>query len=125
MKIRSPRSEINVKNKYYFYDTGIRNGIINNFNKLDSRDDVGALFENFVIAERLKKHKYLRTFTNLYFWRTYSNGEIDLIEESQGEILSFEIKWNKIVKPPKLFFETYKNSTFEVITKENYLDFVI
>ncbi|MGC9100679.1 MAG: DUF4143 domain-containing protein [Caldisericum sp.] len=70
------RSEISGKNKYYFYDTGVRNGIINNFNRLYSRNDVGALLENCIIAEILKKTKIHETFTNLYFWRTYTKGKL-------------------------------------------------
>ncbi len=122
---RNLRSEINSKNKYYFYDTGIRNGIINNFNKLGSRDDLGALFESFAIIERLKKLRYNRIFSNLYFWRTYEGKEIDLVEEAEGKLFAYEFKWNKQGKLPNLFLETYKESTFRAISKDNYLDFIV
>jgi predicted AAA+ superfamily ATPase len=123
---RNLREEINTKYKYYFYDTGIRNGIINNFNGLSERSDVGELFENFVIAERVKKLKYEREFSNIYFWRIYSGGEIDLVGERGGELLAFEITWDKAKKrPPHRFLETYRNSKFSVINRENFWDFIL
>lgn len=122
---RNLRSEISHKNKYYFYDVGIRNAIINNFEKIDFRVDNGALFENFLISERLKKIKYKRIYSNVYFWRTYDGSEVDFIEERENKLFAFEFKSTKQKKPPKLFLETYKDVVFTTITKENYLDFVI
>lgn len=122
---RNLRNEITSKNKYYFYDVGIRNAIINNFQGIDYRNDFGNLFENFIIIERLKKIKYKKILSNLYFWRTYSGNEIDLIEERENMLFAFEIKIGEKVKLPKLFLDTYKEAKVEIITKENYLDFII
>lgn len=123
---RNLRSEINKKNKYYFYDNGIRNAIISNFNDLSSRDDIGQLWENFLFMERLKKREYNHIYANAYFWRTWEKQEIDLIEEEGGKLHAYEFKWSKDkVKVPSKWSETYKDSTFEVITKDNYLDFVL
>lgn len=123
---RNLRSEVNQKKKYYFFDLGIRNAIISNFNKIELRNDMGALWENFLFMERLKKLSYTKVFNNLYFWRTYRQKEIDLIQESSGTLFAFEFKWGKKQpQPPKLFLNTYENSEFEVINKENYLDFCL
>ncbi len=123
---RNLRSEINKKNKYYFYDNGIRNAIISNFNDLSSRDDIGQLWENFLFMERLKKREYNHIYVNAYFWRTWEKQEIDLIEEEGSKLHAYEFKWSKDkVKVPSKWSETYKDSTFEVITKDNYLDFVL
>jgi len=119
------RSEITSKGKVYFYDTGVRNAIINNYNPLDTRDDVGALWENFLFVERLKKREYERIYANYYFWRTYDQKEIDLVEERDGKLYGYEFKWgNKRVKEPKLWKETYSNAQYEVINRENYLEFI-
>lgn len=123
---RNMRSEVNQKKKYYFFDLGIRNAIISNFNKLELRNDVGALWENFLFMERLKKLSYTKTPYNLYFWRTYQQKEIDLIQETNGTLFAYEFKWGKKdAKPPKLFLETYENSVFEVINRANFLDFCL
>ena len=123
---RNLRSEINKKNKYYFYDNGIRNAIISNFNDLSLRDDIGQLWENFLFMERLKKREYNHIYANAYFWRTWEKQEIDLIEEEGSKLHAYEFKWSKDkVKVPSKWSETYKDSTFEVITKDNYLDFVL
>ena len=123
---RNLRSEINKKNKYYFYDNGIRNAIISNFNDLSLRDDIGQLWENFLFMERLKKREYNHIYANAYFWRTWEKQEIDLIEEEGSKLHAYEFKWSKDkVKVPSKWSEAYKDSTFEVITKDNYLDFVL
>ncbi|HET54385.1 MAG TPA: ATP-binding protein [Ignavibacteria bacterium] len=124
---RNLRKEITAKSKYYFYDNGVRNGIILNYNIFDLRDDIGKLFENFIVTERIKRNHYNREFVNYYFWRTYDKQEIDLIEERDGKIFSYEIKFDPIkkIKPPKVFTETYPESTFKLISKDNYLDFVL
>lgn len=124
---RNLRKEITAKSKYYFYDNGVRNGIILNYNILDLRDDIGKLFENFIVTERIKRNHYNREFVNYYFWRTYDKQEIDLIEEREGKIFSYEIKFDPIkkIKPPKVFTETYPESTFKLISKDNYLEFVL
>lgn len=122
---RNLRKEITNKSKYYFFDTGIRNAIINNFNSLNLRDDVGKLWENFLIAERIKKQAYTRLFANNYFWRTWDQKEIDWVEERQGKLFGYELKWSvtKQVMAPEEWLSTYHNATFEVITPKNYLDF--
>lgn len=122
---RNLRSEITKTSRYYFYDVGIRNALINNFNPLSLRNDVGALFENYLVVERLKKQNYLVQPSNNYFWRTYDQKEIDWVEEREGSLFGYEFKWSpQNVKAPKLWSETYKESKFECIHKENYLSFI-
>lgn len=119
------RKEINKMDKYYFYDNGIRNSLIKNFNDLDTRNDVGQLWENFLMIERMKKNTYRELSVNYYFWRTYDQKEIDLIEERGGTLYGYEFKWNKKdVKAPREWVEEYDNSEFKVIDKDNYLEFV-
>ncbi len=123
---RNLRSEITKTARYYFFDNGIRNAIINNFNLLDQRDDIGMLWENFLFIERLKKQEYKRIYSNNYFWRTYNRQEIDLVEERDGKLYGFEFKWKqRKIKAPKIWKETYLNSGFEVISKDNFLEFLI
>lgn len=123
---RNLRKEISGKAKYYFYDNGIRNAVIAQFNKLDSRDDVGALFENFVVMERLKNNNYKAKPCEVYFWRTYDGQEIDLVEERNGKLFGFEIKWSPKAKAkaPKDWLGKYKNAQYKIINQENYLDFI-
>lgn len=122
---RNLRKEISKNPRYYFYDNGIRNALINNFNSLDIRDDIGGLWENYIIAERIKKQEYLGMFSNNYFWRTYDQKEIDFIEERKGILYGYEIKWSlKKTKIPKLWRESYKNAEYEVINRSNYLQFI-
>lgn len=122
---RNLRKEISKTCRYFFYDTGIRNALINNFNTVNMRDDIGMLWENYVIVERLKKQEYLGISANNYFWRTYDQKEIDLVEEREGKLYGYEIKWKSgRVKPPKTWLEGYKNADYEVINRENYLGFV-
>ena len=122
---RNLRKEVTKTNRYYFWDNGIRNALINNFNHFDSRDDIGMLWENFVFSERLKRNTYQRHYTNCYFWRTYDRQEIDLVEEYSGELWGYEFKWgDKLAKAPKIWLETYKNANFETINRTNFLDFV-
>lgn len=123
---RNLRNEISNKKKYYFFDVGVRNALINNFNALTTRNDIGALWENFLFMERLKKKNYQQLFINDYFWRTYDKKEIDLIEEKNAELAAFEFKWNnKTTQPPKEWTKAYPTSSFSVITKENYLEFIL
>lgn len=122
---RNLRNEITKKSKYYFYDNGIRNSIISSFNALELRDDTGKLWENFLFMERLKKKAYQNIYANNYFWRTWDQKEIDLIEERGGKLYGYEFKWgNKLPKPPKEWLTAYPGSEFNVISRENYLDFV-
>lgn len=122
---RNLRKEISKKSKYYFYDNGIRNAVINNFNPLNLRDDVGKLWENFLVVERIKKQTYQSIFSNNYFWRTWDQKEVDFVEEREGKLFGYEFKYspNK-TKIPQEFLSTYKNAQIQIITPENYLDFI-
>ena len=119
---KNKRREISKLKKIYFYDTGIRNAVINNFNFLDSRRDVGMLWENFMIAERMKFRLYHQIETEQYFWRTYDGNEIDLVEEGAGKLRGYEFKWN--------FKEERKNNLFpwldsyQLITIKNLKPFI-
>ncbi len=121
---RNLRKELGKRNKIFFYDTGIRNALIMNFNPPDMRTDAGALWENFCIVERIKFIQNNRSFRNLYFWRTYDQKEIDLVEEYSGKLAAWEMKWrvSKKNKAPKEFLDTYPGSSFSVITPENFTD---
>ena len=122
---RNLRNEIKTNRKIYFYDNGIRNAIIQNFNPIGLRNDIGALWENFLITERLKRNHYHRFYANTYFWRTKQQQEIDYVEEADGRLSAFEFKWNPNakVKAPSAFMDAYK-SDFEGISKENFRGFV-
>jgi len=122
---RNLRNEIKRNRKIYFYDNGIRNMIIGNFNQLDLRTDIGALWENFLISERKKENIYKDTFARMYFWRTKQQQEIDFVEEKDGKIYGFEFKWKaKKVKLPETFIKTYKAET-RIIDRSNFREFVI
>lgn len=122
---RNLRKEISKSPRYFFWDNGIRNAIISNFNPPENRDDMGRLWENFCIAERIKRQKYHETFSEFYFWRTYDQQEIDLIEETNGELSAFEFKWgDKESKAPKAFRENYPDATFQTINKMTFYDFM-
>ncbi len=123
---RNLRKEINKSQKIYFYDTGIRNSLIQNFNDLHLRNDNGGLWENFCIAERLKYNHYNRRFVNSYFWRTYDQKEIDYIEENNGQLTCFEFKFNsrKIKKIPAEFVKAYPNTVFKTISPDNFYELV-
>jgi predicted AAA+ superfamily ATPase len=123
---RNLRKEITKSNRWYFYDNGIRNAIIGNFNRLDSRTDVGALWENYLASERIKYQNYnQKTITN-YFWRTYDQQELDWLEEIGDNLAGYEFKWNenRRVKIPGAFAKAYPEASFEVINNSNYLDFI-
>lgn len=123
---RNLRKEITKNPRYLFYDVGVRNALINNFNLLSIRDDVGMLWENYVIVEILKKQEYLEMPANNYFWRTYDRKEIDLIEDREGKLHGYEISWGrKRKKEPKEWLKVYQGADFKVITRENYLDFIV
>lgn len=122
---RNLRKEIKKYSKYYFYDNGIRNAVISNFNVLNLRDDIGRLWENFLVTERIKKQSYKKIYSNNYFWRTWDQKEVDFVEEHEGKLFGFEFKYNqKRVKLPQEFLDTYPNAGIKIITKDNYLDFV-
>lgn len=122
---RNLRSEIKEKSKYYFYDTGVRNAVISNFNPLHLRDDVVKLWENFLVVERIKKQTYQKIYANNYFWRTWEQKEIDFLEEREGKLFASEFKYGKRpIKPPAEFLEAYPQSEFKIISVDNYLDFI-
>lgn len=123
---RNLRKEITTKSKYYFYDNGIRNALIANFNALPLRNDIGQLWENFLVIERLKKQSYQRIYANNYFWRTWDQKEIDFIEERDGKLYAYEFKWRqKTSKIPAIFLEAYPDTIFETIHSENYELFIL
>lgn len=120
------RKEITKKGKYYFYDNGVRNAVISNFNDLPIRDDAGQLWENFLAAERLKKQQYSGIYANNYFWRTWDKKEIDWLEEREGRLFGYEFKYGaKKVKLPKEFSAAYPRAEFEIVRPDNYGEFVI
>jgi len=121
---RNIRNEIKQNRKIYFYDNGIRNMIIGNFNQLELRVDKGALWENFLVAERRKQNLYKDTFAKMYFWRTKQQQEIDFVEEKNGKITGYEFKWsNKKTRFPQNFMDTYK-AEGHVIDRKNFREFV-
>ncbi|HOI24798.1 MAG TPA: ATP-binding protein [Caldisericia bacterium] len=123
---RNLRKEITKKSKYYFYDNGIRNALIANFNSLSLRDDQGKLWENYLVMERIKKQAYTPLYSNNYFWRTWDQKEIDWIEEREGKLFAFEFKYKstKTNKTHPYFKSIYPEAVTETITKENYSDFI-
>lgn len=124
---RNLRNEISKSVKIYFWDLGIRNSLIKNFNELTIRSDTGALWENFCITERMKSNQYHQRFVNSYFWRTYEQKEIDYIEESGGILTAFEMKWKagSIAKLPKEFDVAYPGSIFDTVTPMNIDTFLL
>lgn len=122
----NPRKEIAKKKKYYFYDLGVRNGLIGNFNELSQRGDIGALWENFCILERLKKNNYKNIHAAVFFWRAVSGGEVDYVELKNDKGCGFEFKWSpKIVKAPVSFRHDYPQFSWEVVHGKNYRAFVV
>lgn len=122
---RNLRNEVTKTVRYYFYDNGIRNALINNFNDLSTRNDLGMLWENFLFVERLKKQEYKRLYSNNYFWRTYDKKEIDLIEERQGKLYAYEFKYSdQKAKIPRVWKTAYPESETAIISRGNYLEFL-
>jgi uncharacterized protein len=123
---RNLRKEITKSNRWYFFDNGIRNAIIGNFTRLETRTDVGALWENYLASERVKYQNYSKKTVTNYFWRTYDQQELDWLEEKNGNLCGFKFKWNENhkAKIPTAFAKAYTEATFEVINKQNYLDFI-
>ena len=124
---KNKRREISQLKKVYFYDLGIRNTIINNFNFLESRNDTGALWENFLIVERLKYRQYHNLYASQYFWRTYDGSEVDLVEEREGKLYGYEFKWSKKIKANRkpLGWLEYPESSFQYITPNELISFVL
>ena len=123
---RNVRTELRKSKKFYFWDNGVRNAIIGNFNPLESRSDIGALWENYIVAERLKLLRSRKEFVFTYFWRTTLQQEIDLIEERQGTFSAFEMKFNPKQKGliSQTFLDNYKISETAIVNRENYLEFL-
>lgn len=123
---RNLRNEITNKAKYYFIDLGIRNSLIAQFNGLSQRNDIGQLWENFIFIERLKARTYQSIYGNMYFWRTYNQQEIDLIEERDGKLHGYEMKWStsKFPNAPAAWVDAYPNSSYEIISPDNYQNFI-
>ena len=123
------RKEISKSQRWYFIDNGIRNAVIGDFNPLALRkdDEKGMLWENYLFTERLKRNTYTGYFPDYYFWRTYDQQEIDLIEEHNKKIHAYEFKFGakKLPKKPVAFGKAYKKAEYEVITGNNYLDFIL
>ena len=123
---RNQRNEIKKGKKIYFYDNGVRNALIKSFNPLTLRNDVGVLWENYIISERMKANEYNKVWVNKYFWRTTDQAEIDYIEEENEQLRCTEFTWKISRKKqlPKSFQASYPNHTFEIITKENFEEFI-
>ena len=123
---RNARTEIKKGRKIYFYDNGIRNAIIKNFSPLSLRTDTGALWENFLLAERMKRNAYSEYLCNAYFWRTTAQHEIDYVEDANGQLHAFEFKWHPKKSPrfPVAFLENYPNSQTTLINRENFEAFI-
>jgi len=124
---RNLRKEIVSKAKYYFLDNGIRNAVISQFNPLDSRNDIGILWENFIVTERFKKCTYQNIYGSFYFWRTYDGQKVDFVEEKEGKLFGYDFKWSDKGKEkfPKDWLKTYGNAEFKIINRENYLEFIL
>lgn len=123
---RNLRKEVAKAGKWYFYDLGVRNAVINNFSSLATRQDTGALWENYLITERMKRSHNMRLHHDFYFWKTYDRQEIDLVECAPDQTLeTFEIKWgDKHPKCPVAFAKAYPEAGFTVLNRDNYIEFI-
>ena len=122
---RNLRKEVTKNSRWYFWDLGIRNAVINNFNPLSLRDDVGALWENFLVIERIKKQSYQRIYSRNFFWRTWDQQEVDWVEQRDGKLFGYEFKFKpKKLKPPSAWKRAYPDAEFLVVSQENFLEFI-
>lgn len=123
---RNLRKEITKSSRWYFYDNGIRNALIQNFNRLEQRNDVGELWENYLASERIKKQNYQKIKVENHFWRTYDQQELDWVEVSSDQLAGFEFKWNekRKAKIPTAFAKAYPEASFKVINRQDYLEFI-
>jgi predicted AAA+ superfamily ATPase len=122
---RNLRNEIKKNDRFYFYDNGVRNALINNYNDIPLRNDLGQLWENYIVIERIKRLAYSNKFANTYFWRTHDHQEIDWVEERGGNLHGYEITWKDSRRRiPSHWLAAYPGAEFSVITSDNYLDFI-
>jgi hypothetical protein len=123
---RNLRKEVTKNSRYYFYDNGVRNALIQNFNPLALRNDVGQLWENYLLIERRKVNAAAQRSANTYFWRTYDQKEIDYLEERGGKIYGYEFKWQGEMKKStrREFYKTYPNAELNTVTQENFEEFL-
>ncbi|MGY6561724.1 MAG: ATP-binding protein [Luteibaculaceae bacterium] len=122
---RNLRKEITKSSRYFFLDNGIRNAVIANFNLVEARNDVGQLWENYMVVERLKQQEASKISVNNYFWRTYEQQEIDWIEERGGQLFGYEFKWKEVnVKAPSQWIQAYPDANFEVIHQQNFVNWL-
>ena len=122
---RNLRKEVTKMSKVYFYDLGIRNAVIGNFNELNSRTDAGQLWKNFLVVERMKQNACQQRFVSYYFWRTYGGSELDLVEEAGGRLSGFEFKWgNKKGKAPRPWMDAYPEASYGCFNRDNFLEFL-
>jgi hypothetical protein len=122
---RNLRNEVTRMAKYFFWDVGVRNAVVGDFRPLSSRDDVGQLWENYLVIERAKRREYLDSYGHDYFWRTHTQQEIDLVEDKDGALHGYEFKWTEAkASAPKEWRRAYPDATFEVVNRENYLKFI-
>jgi predicted AAA+ superfamily ATPase len=124
---RNLRNELKTSRKIYFADNGLRNAVIADFRPIELRNDVGKLWENFLVSERFKRNSYAESYANAFFWRTTAQQEIDYIEEQDGQLSAYEFKWNPSAKtkPPKAFPAVYPSSSFAVVNRDNFAEFVM
>lgn len=124
---RNLRKEVTKNSRWYFYDNGLRNLLIANINPIGIRNDIGMLWENYIISERIKFQRYNKMIVNNYFWRTYDQQELDWVEEREGKLFGYEFKWNakRKVKVLGAWKKEYKNTKFTVINQDNYLDWIM
>jgi predicted AAA+ superfamily ATPase len=123
---RNLRKEITKNSRYSFYDCGIRNAVVGMFNPLNLRDDAGRIWENYIVSEMRKQREYQRRSSRFFFWRTYDKKEIDLVVEEGENLSGYEIRWKqRRVSPPKDWSRHYPKATFEVLQRENYLDYIL
>jgi predicted AAA+ superfamily ATPase len=124
---RNLRNELKSSRKIYFYDNGIRNALIADFRPVELRNDVGILWENFLISERMKKLHYDNVWANTYFWRTQQQKEVDYVEDSDGALFAYEFKWSPDAKfkTPTTFLEAYPNSSFKLVHRDNFEEFLL
>jgi predicted AAA+ superfamily ATPase len=124
---RNLRNELKTSRKIYFADNGIRNALIADFRPVELRDDVGKLWENFLVSERFKRNSYAGSYAKPWFWRTSSQQEIDYVEEQDGHLSAYEFKWSPTakIKQPKAFFEAYADSSFTAVNRDNFAAFLL